>query len=113
MLAPGNHYVNSPTSLAINFADASGNDYDPEVVTLRVMDPCGVETSYVYGTDDEVTRTDSGNYVGTIRPDRGGRWFRRWEAQTDDVIEIVDEGEFLVQYSRFEDPAWSTDYMMG
>ncbi len=112
MLAPGKHYVNSPVALAINFADASGNDYDPEVVTLRIMDPCGIETSYVYGTDDEVTRSDSGNYVGTIRPDRGGRWYRRWEAQTDDVIEIVDEGEFLMQYSVFQDNTASLDYMI-
>ncbi len=110
MLPPGKRYVNSPVALHVNFADASGNDYDPEVVTLRIVDPCGVTFTYVYATDDEVARTDSGNYVGTIRPDRGGRWYRRWEAQTDDVIEIVDEGEFLVQYSRFEDPAWSMDY---
>ncbi len=110
MLAPGKTYVGSPRVLTVNFTDASGNDYDPEVVTLRVMDPCGTETSYVYGTDSEVVRVDSGNYTATIRPDRGGRWLRRWEAQTDDVIELADEGEFLVQYSRFEDPAWAWDY---
>ncbi len=103
MLTPGKHYINSPIGLTINFVDESGNDYDPEVVTLRIMDPCGVETAYVYGTDDEVTRTDSGNYVGTIRPGSAGRWLRRWEAETDDVMELADEGDFLVQDSRFFD----------
>ncbi len=101
MEAPGKNYIGSPRVLTVNFRDVSGNDYDPEVVTLRIMDPWGVETSYVYGTDDEVTRTDSGNYVGTIRPDSAGRWFRRWEAETDDVTEIVSEGDFLVQDSAF------------
>lgn len=113
MLAPGKRYVNSPISMNVNFTDTSGDDYDPETVTLKIIDPGGVETSYVYGTDDEVTRADSGNYVGTIRPDRGGRWFRRWEAQTAGVIEIVDEGDFPVQHSRFEDPDWSVDYTAG
>lgn len=110
MLAPGKRYIGSPIAMKVNFKDESGNDYDPAVVTLRVLDPCGTETSYVYGTDDEVTRTDSGNYVGTIRPDSAGRWRRRWEAETDDVTEIADEGDFLVQDSAFFD--WPTaDYL--
>ena len=113
MLTPGKNYVGGPRSLPVNFKNAAGADYDPDVVTLRLMSPDWAETSYVYGTDDEVTKTDTGDYVGTVRPDRGGRWSYRWEAETDDVIEIVNEGDFLVQYSRFEDPGWACDYTAG
>ena len=98
MLAPGLHYVNSPIALSLNLTDASGNDYDPTTVTLKTKSPSGIDATYVYGTDSEVTRTDAGDYVGTITPDESGQWFYRWET-TGGVI--ATEGTFLVQRSRF------------
>ena len=107
-LAPGKHYVNSPIRLRVNFTDDDGNDYDPETVTFKTFSPAQVETSYVYGTDSEVTRIDSGNYAADITPDEGGRWLFRWQS-TNGVIAL--EGDFLVQDSAFY-PAWpdNSDY---
>ncbi len=107
-LAPGKHYVNSPIRLRINFTDDDGNDYDPETVTFKTLDPCMVEATYEYGTDTEVTRIDSGNYAADITPDSGGRWLFRWQT-TNGVIAL--EGEFLVQDSAFYPATWPlSDY---
>ena len=97
-LAPGKHYINSPIRLRVNLTDDDGNDYDPETVTFKTVDPCGVAASYVYGTDSEVTRIDSGDYAADITPGSAGRWFFRWES-TNGVIAL--EGDFLVQDSAF------------
>ncbi len=106
MLAPGKHYVNAPIMLQINLTDSSGNDTDPETVLIKIMSPCGVETTYTYGDDDEVTKQSVGDYAADITPDSPGRWRFRWET-TNGVIAL--ESDFLVQDSAFY--AWdAADY---
>ena len=107
MLAPGKHYVNAPITLAVHLEDEAGNDYDPTTVTLKTLDPFGAMLSYVYGTDNEIGRVDSGNYTGDITPDSAGRWRYRWET-TGGVV--VEEGDFLVQDSGFYPWADALDY---
>lgn len=109
MLAPGKHYVNAPIRLTARLQDDAGNTYDPTTVTLKTKDPWGIEASYVYGTDDEITRISAGLYAGDVTPDKAGNWAYRWET-TGGVIAF--EGEFLIQRSRFFcDDAWpSSDY---
>lgn len=109
MLAPGKHYVNSPIYIPVNFKDSSGNDVDPDTVTLRVLDPCGAETSYVYGTDSEITRDDAGDYTASITPDSEGRWNYRWQT-TGTGTTSAFEGNFLVQVSAFYDDCCFQDY---
>lgn len=106
---PGRYYVNSPLRLTVNFQDDSGNDTDPSTIQIRVMAPSGVETTYVYLTDDEVQQTDSGDYTADITPDEPGRWLFRWET-TGSGTTVATEGDFLVQYSRFEDTWPNSDY---
>ena len=102
MLAPGRRYINSPIALTANFQSAAGSDVDPTTVTLRLMDPLGVETTYVYGTDDELVRDNSGDYTATVTPDSSGRWFFRWQTTGTNLI-VASEGNFLVQASPFYD----------
>lgn len=106
-IAPGRHYVNSPIRLRINLTDDDGNDYDPTTVTFKTIDPFGAEISYVYGTDSEVTRIDSGNYAADVTPDNSGRWLFRWST-TGGVIAL--EGDFLVQESGFYPWDGTADY---
>lgn len=107
---PGKNYVNSPLRLAINLQDSDGNDTDPATVSLRLLSPFGVETIYVYLTDDELQKTDAGDYTCDVTPDQAGRWHYRWET-TGTGTEIKEEGDFLVQYSPFYD-TWSSDYAL-
>jgi len=105
---PGRYYVNSPLRLTINFQDDSGDDTDPSTITLRLISPAGVETSYVYLTDDEVQQTDAGDYTCDVTPDEPGRWRFRWET-TGDGTTVASEGDFLVQDSAFYDTSY-VDY---
>lgn len=106
---PGKHYVNSPIRLTINFQTDEGVDTDPSTVTLKLRSPCGIETSYVYLTDDEVQQTDAGDYTCDVTPDEAGRWQYRWET-TGTGTTIAEEGDFLVQYSAFYDTWPTSDY---
>lgn len=109
-MTPGKNYVNSPLRLTINLQNAEGTDTDPTTLTLKLRSPTNVESSYVYLTDDEIQRTDAGDYTADITPDEAGRWHYRWET-TGTGTTIADEGDFLVQYSRFYDD-WDTDYAL-
>jgi hypothetical protein len=102
MLTPGRNYVNSPIQVSINLQNNSDVDVDPETVTFKTRSPCGTEASYVYGTDDEVTKSSVGDYDAVFTPDEAGRWFYRWEA-TGTGTTIATEGNFLVQHSEFYD----------
>lgn len=104
-IRPGKLYVNSPLRLTINLQNESGEDTDPAALTLTTLSPCGVETTYTYLTDAEIQNTDAGDFTADITPDEAGRWFYKWESDG----EFVKEGDFLVQYSRFND-TWLTDY---
>lgn len=107
---PGKHYVNSPLRLSINFQNDSGVDTDPTTVALDLRAPSGAETSYVYLTDDELQQTDAGDYTCDVTPDEAGRWFYRWRT-TGTGTQLREFGDFLVQYSPFDDDnTWSSDY---
>lgn len=100
MLTPFRKYVNSPVRVAANFQTDDGADVDPATVTLRVMSPENVETSYVYGVDSEVVKANVGDYYADITPDASGRWAYRWQA-TGSGTTIAFEGWFRVMWSPF------------
>ena len=107
---PGKYYVNTVVRLTVNFEEDDGDDVDPTTVTFKTMSPSWVETSYVYGTDDEVQKASVGNYTADVTPDEAGRWRFRWET-TGTGTTIAVEGDFLVQYSAFYDDVFS-DYAL-
>src|SRR5687768_16221148 len=99
-MAPGKHYIGSPIAFAANFSSAAATDVDPDTVTFWTCDPLGSQTSYVYGTDDEIVKDSGGDYTATIIPDSPGRWFFKWITTGTNLV-VVSEGDFLVQDSPF------------
>ena len=67
--------------------DVSGVFADPDVLSVAVTSPSGVETTYVLGTDAELTQTARtsgalivGHYVARIPCTEAGKWTFVWRA---------------------------------
>lgn len=84
----------------------SGEGYDPTVVRVRILDPLGVITIFLYGTDAELERDAVGSYLTIIRPTVAGLFTYRWEAEDSgsDARYGAEERQFLVRRSRFYEP---------
>lgn len=104
MLIPGDHYVNSPVTVALNLQDAAGADLDPDTLVFKLRSPAGVTTTYTYASGDEIVRQDAGDYYIDVTPTESGRWFYRW-ATTGANKTIALEGNFVVKASVFYDDA--------
>ena len=102
MLAPGKIYINTALRITANFTNDAGVAVNPATVSFRTMSPCGVEATYVYGTNAEIQRPAAGYYTADITPDTAGRWRYRWEP-TGDGTTIANEDDFIVQDSAFFD----------
>lgn len=102
MLIPGDHYVGSPVTVAINLQDANGDDLDPDTLVFKIFSPAGVTTTYTYADGDEIVRQDAGDYYIDVTPDQAGRWFYRWST-TGTNKTIALEGNFVVKASVFYD----------
>lgn len=107
MLSPGKVFVNRPIRLKANFS-IDGEDTDPTDVTLRLMSPSRVETSYTY-SDEDVERSSAGDFYCDVTPDEAGRWFYRWQSTGTGTTDAF-EGDFLVQDSQFYQDWPSSDY---
>ncbi len=108
-LYPGRIYPETTLRLTVTFADSDGAAVDPSMVTFSTCSPCGTQVSYVYGTDSEVGKSAVGNYYADIVPDESGRWFFRWKT-TGTGTALVDEGNFIVQASKFAGDWPDSDY---
>lgn len=101
MMRPGKNYLNAELRLEANFYNDAGDDTDPDAVACIVLSPYGIKTTYTYGTETNIGKTDTGDFYCDITPDKSGRWFFRWEA-TGNATTVVNEGNFLVQSSPFD-----------
>jgi hypothetical protein len=111
MLTPGRLYPGSPIRLTTIFTNSADTEIDPTTVSFRLFTPSRSEftgSPFVYGTDDEVGKSSTGNYYADVTPDESGRWYYRWES-TGSGTTIAEEGFFLVQWSPFYEPT-STAY---
>jgi nitrogen fixation protein FixH len=102
MIKNGRLYPGAEMTVSVSFTDSDGTAVDPDTVTFKLREPCGTITSYVYGTDSEVARSSAGNYTATFTPDKGGRWFCRWESTGTGKKTTADE-MFIVTASPFVD----------
>lgn len=109
MLIPGKIYVNTTVRIPVNYQNDQGEDVDPTTITFKLMGPDGDIDTYVYGTDDEVAKTSTGDYYIDVMPDFPGRWHYRWESTGTNMATVV-EGDFVVQRSRFYDYWGRDDY---
>lgn len=84
-------------STSTAFADSAGTAFDPDVVRFKVRDPAGTTTTYVYGTDANVTKVATGDYECEVDVDTAGMWLYRIEGeQSSGENRGADEGRFVV-----------------
>jgi len=105
MLEPGKIWPGTALRIEVDFTDADGDPVDPTTVTFKTHSPCGDIASYVYLTDAEVGKSAVGSYYADITvptSNSAGRWGFRWET-TGAGTTIADEGNFIVQLSKFFD----------
>ena len=72
---------------------------DPTTVTVKIKDPSGNSSTYVYGTDLEVVKDSTGTYHIDMDIDETGIWHYRWEGAG--VIKTAEESSFTVRTSEF------------
>jgi hypothetical protein len=109
LLTPGRHAVNTTVRIAVNFQDDNGTDVDPSGVSFRLYSPSATDTTYTYGTDIELVRLNTGDYVIDVVPNESGRWHYRW-LSTGTGTSIALEGSFVVQSSVFFDDPTTDAY---
>lgn len=109
MLIPGRIYQFSTVRIPVNFQDADAADVDPDTITFKLYSPEADITTYVYGTNAQINRTSTGDYFVDVTPSLPGRWHFRWESTGTNKTTAI-EGTFVVQVSRFFEPASSDAY---
>lgn len=110
MLTPGKYFPGTTMSVTASFTNDAGAPADPVSVVFKTHSPDGDIATYTYGTDDNVSKSSTGNYAATFTPDRGGRWRTRWEGTDGIGNVIVIEDDFIVQVSTFVDEISSCAY---
>lgn len=78
-----------------SFADSEGAA-DPDTLSIKIRRTRrpSTEIRYVYGTDPEVVKTDTGSYHVIFDPPSVGRWRYYWTGTGD--AKGATEGEFRV-----------------
>lgn len=109
MLAPGRKVVGATVTLAILYNDTNGNDVDPTTVTFEAYSPSGITYTYVYGTDAEVVRRDTGDYYVDFVPDESGRWRYRWTS-TGTLLASRVIGNFVIETDPWTDGTLTDAY---
>ncbi len=85
---------------------------DPTTVTFSVRDSDGVETTYVYGTDANVTRQETGIYLCALAPPLppGPYWYG---CVGTGAVQAASEGTFTILESGQEPPLFPTVAQYG
>lgn len=93
----------STVTLSVSFSANTqpSSPVDPASIALRVTDPTGAETDYLF-SNGGVTRNSAGSYSCQVQVILAGFWKYRWEA-TGGVF-AAGESRFLVQSSLFPNP---------
>jgi hypothetical protein len=84
--------------LTLTVANASGAAADPGALRLKVRNPAGTVTEYIYGVAAEIVRTGLGKYRADVVVDAPGRWAWRWETTAPNAG--AAEGELVVTKSK-------------
>ena len=82
-----------------SFTDLIGNPADPTTVTVKIKDPAGRSTTYVYLVDAEVVKDATGEYHIDIIITQTGIWYQRWEGTG--AIMAAEEDSITVRTSEF------------
>lgn len=104
MLYPGRINQGTTLRVAANFQNSADADIDPTTVTFKLFSPSAGTTSYVYGTDAEISKDSTGDYYIDVTPTEAGRYVYRW-VTTGTNQNLAVEGNFVVTASPFYDEA--------
>lgn len=86
-------------SISVVDPDDGETAIDPAALVVKVLEPgATTATTYTYGTDAEIVRSDTGEYYIDIELDDDGDWFVRMESTTPTD---ADEYHVLVLPSVF------------
>lgn len=94
-----NVYVGDWPKFTATFTDINDTPTDPSTITFKFRNEYRTATSYVYGTDSEVTKDSTGVYTARVQMDYPGTMFVRVES--DSTFGAAYEDEFEVQPARF------------
>lgn len=93
-------YVGDHPKFIATFTDTNDVPTDPTTVTFKIRTRyISIITSYVFGTDSEVTKSATGVYTARIPIVSDGLHYIRVES--DATFGAAYEDEFLVQLARF------------
>lgn len=62
------------------FTDTTDEKHNPTAVSVKVVNPSGTSTTYVYGTDAALVNDSTGIYHIDISPTTEGRWWYQFAA---------------------------------
>ena len=94
------HDTGDVVRVNVAFTNLAGAPVDPGVVTVRIKNPVGVKTSYVYGIAVEVVKDSVGLYHMDLEPTIQGVWVYRWEGTVSN--KGAEESSFEVKESEFD-----------
>jgi len=80
--------------------DINSAPIDPGDFTVKIKDPTGTVSSFIYGTDIEVVRLDTGLFKIDVSLTESGLWHHR--AQVSGLGQSAVERSFFVQPSKFD-----------
>lgn len=80
MVIPNRYALGDTVTFAANFQVADA-DHDPTTVKFTIRNPTGIETTYVYGTDPELTKISVGDYEIELTLNISRSWHYEWEAE--------------------------------
>lgn len=81
------------------YFDQEGVRVTPEDVTMRVKNPNGATTVYVYGDDSELQLNGQGEYYVNVDASIAGRWY--YKLESEGVDQGAMEGSFDVKAGQF------------
>ena len=97
-MAVGVYDIGDLVTCGATFATVAGVSTDPDVVNFGMRSPDGTKTSYIYLTDAELIKDDTGDYHVDVTPLVSGTWF--YEFTGVGTINATEEGKFFVRESR-------------
>jgi len=91
----------SLAQLSVTFTTVAGVPIDPTTVTIKVRDPLGTETSYLYGSS-AVTKASTGIYQLLVSLTRAGLWYYRGDGTG--ACQATGENVLTVAPTQFQAP---------
>lgn len=79
---PTDFLVGETCRFSVAIVDAAAVAADPDTLRLRLRDPAGALTTYLYGAAVEIVRSATGAFHADITLAAAGTWVYRWEADT-------------------------------